>query len=122
MEPERIGAIRAELEGSFGPQAIVYKATADGRHLFKIERVPLPPGCNPPATEALLVYPPGSDTPEIYARQGIVLPNGAAPKNTYPTVIEGEAWMKWSAQWSWNSSESITVNLMRKIWRFRWGE
>jgi hypothetical protein len=120
MENPRYELIEVELKGDFGSDNVDAKTLPDGRRLFRLRNVHLPQGCKPEAARVLLVYANPSAVPEILAEPGILLPNGNVPRNLNSTSYDGEAWVTFSAQWSWDGSQSIERNVRRRIWRFGW--
>lgn len=118
MVDTEFGQVEAELKRDFGPENVNGKRLGDRRQVFRLISVGLPEGCMPGASDVLLVYSAPSTTPDILVSQVPTLPNGRTPKNVNPTTIDGEPWFNYSVQWTWNPSESIWRNVMRKLLRF----
>ncbi len=78
----------------------------------KIAAVALPDGCNPQSTPVLLVVRLGQATPEIYVKPGIKLANGRDPRSTSVVAIEGESWMQFSYQLSWDPNQHTIVQFI----------
>lgn len=111
--------VRGELERFFGDGGSVSeKVLPDGTVLFKVEKVRPPRGCSPDRVNALLAYPPGAGTPKVAVSQGLRLPNGATPTSTSNTLIDGEPWMDFSANYPYNPSESAALYILGKLNRF----
>lgn len=78
----------------------------------RIESVSLPQGCNPESTPVLLVLRPGQPKPEIYVKPGAKLPNGRDPRSTIVVAIEGETWLQFSYQLSWDPNQHSLVQFI----------
>ena len=106
------------MAAAFGEGSVTNRVLPDGRTIFLIRGVDLPPGCAPSSTDVLLVYgnPPGA--PELYVRQGIKARNGVTPRNAYPETIDGEPWMRFSSSQSYEPGKPLSSFVYGRIARF----
>jgi hypothetical protein len=118
MDDATRAAIGSEVSAAFRGHAVVDKALQDGRVAYKVEGVPLPPGCKPERSDVLLVYNSRTEPPTMYVRDSIVLRNGAVPRNLTPTQIDGELWYQFSANYSYDNSKPVSVYVYGRLGRF----
>lgn len=102
MTEEVLKAEVAALRELYG-ELSVCKATG-GATLVKLHEAPLPKGCSPARTPVLLVVPPGQGKPVLHVKPGVKLPNGAAPRSTSVVAIEGEEWLQFSYNVTWDEN------------------
>ena len=119
MQPEAFARPRSQLVDYFGEDRVSEKHLPDGRHVFRIAGVPLPAGCVPSSTPVLLVYTDPQGAPEVLVKPEIRLAGGKVPRNMNPLTVDGEPWSSFSANCPWNPSESVSIYMLRRIWRFR---
>lgn len=119
MAPDPYTTQRAQLVEFFGQGRISEKSLPDGRHVFKVADVPLPPGCRPVTTAVHVVYGSPGGPPEVLVTPGIVLASGRVPRNLNPLTVDGEACASFSANLPWAPDMSVGLYVMRRIWRFR---
>jgi len=119
MASDAFSTPRAQLLDFFGADRVSEKQLADGRYVFRIKDVPLPPGCRPGTTPVLVVYSNPAATPEVFVDQGIILATGKAPRNMNRQTVDGEALASFSANYPWNPAEGVSLYVMRRLWRFR---
>jgi hypothetical protein len=98
-----------ELKDAFGA---VTKVTApSGETYFRIESAKLPKGCKPAATPVLLVVN-GEARPRCYVKPGIKVPNGVDPRSTSTVELQGEAWLQFSYNFSWEWTTHTLVQFV----------
>jgi hypothetical protein len=118
MEDFKRKAILDDLAGFFGSQRVAVKTLPDGKVAFRIDFVPLPPGCSPPDTTVLLQYGNESEPPQVLVKQGIKLKTGAIPRSTSALTVDGEPWISFSANFAYDSSRSVVQYVLGKLGRF----
>jgi hypothetical protein len=87
-------------------------ATNSSATFVRIESVSLPRGCTPDATPLLLVLKIGQARPEIYVKPGIKLANGMDPRSISVVAIEGESWLQFSYQFTWDPNQHTLVQFI----------
>ena len=118
MDDLKRKAILDDLADFFGSERLKVKTLSDGKVAFRIDSVPLPPGCSPPVTAVLLVHGSESEPPQVLVQQGIMLKTGAMPRSTSPMTVDGEPWMSFSANFPYNSSHPAARYVLGKLGRF----
>jgi hypothetical protein len=117
MTPEALEAGIAELKAVYGGTSIA--RPAGGATLVRIEQAPLPKGCKPSTTPALLVIQPAGGRPAFYVKPGIRLSNGREPRSTSVVSVEGEAWLQFSYNFPWDeNSHSLVQFVAASLQRF----
>lgn len=108
-----------ELKAAYGA---IQQATTDEQTLVRIERVPLPSGCQPPESTGILVLGQGQ-RPQFYLKPGIRLANGVIPRSTSSVQIAGEEWLQFSFTFVWDESTSTLLQFVEaSLRRFAKGE
>ena len=79
---------------------------------LQIDSVSLPKGCTPQMTPLLLVLRNGQARPEIYVKPGIKLANGRDPRSINVVTVEGESWLQFSYQFTWNPNQHGLVQFI----------
>ena len=114
MDPDEVKA----LGGVFG--AVDVAQASDGRQLVRLERAALPRGCTPPETPVLLACSPNDPRPHVYVKPGIRLPDGTDPRSTSTISVDGEAWLQFSYNITWDPTRHTLVQLVQgALIRFR---
>ena len=90
---------------------------ATGQTLIRLEEVALPQGCTP-ATTPVLVVCDGQPRPQIYVKPGIKVPNGAEPRSTSRVQVEGEEWLQFSYNFSYDERHSLVQFIGAALRRF----
>lgn len=109
MSDEHFEQNVSDLKKAFGDVATT--TAADGRRLVKIKEVELPRGCKPGTTPMMVVLQNGA-RPVVYAKPGITLANGAAPRSTSNVAVEGETWLQFSYNFPWDENSHTLVQFV----------
>jgi hypothetical protein len=109
MTVETLTEDLAEVKEQYGDVKITENSSAT---LVRIDSVDLPLGCQPKASPVLMLIKPGQPRPEIYVKSGIRVPNGIVPRSTSDVSIEGESWMQFSYQFSWDGDQHSLVQFI----------
>jgi hypothetical protein len=118
MDDAARASLRARIEGAFQGYSVKEKSLQDGRVAYRIEGLPLPPGCKPPFTDVLLVYGSPVEPPAFYIKDQVTLRNGSTPKNMTQTQVDGEPWVQYSANYPFDSSKTISSYVYGRLGRF----
>lgn len=93
-----------ELQTLYGKDNVTTKVV-DTTTLVRIKSAKLPLGCKPEKTDVLLAFTQQQDTPtKRYVKENVKLPNGNAPRNLNPTMVDGETWYDFSYAFQWNQA------------------
>jgi hypothetical protein len=105
-----------ELKQVYG--AVTTVTAPSSQTLLRFTAVPLPGGCRPNTTPALLVLK-GQERPQFYVTSGIKVPNGIDPRSTGIVQVEGEAWLQFSYTFPWEwSSHTLVQFVAASLQRF----
>ena len=110
MTEEALKAEIAGLKQDYG--AVSVCKSSGGGTLVRMTEAPLPNGCAPPITPALLVIQAAGGKPALYVKPNIKLPNGASPRSTSVVAIEGEEWLQFSYNVSWDENVHSLVQFV----------
>jgi len=97
------------LKETYGEMSIA--KPAGGATLIRISDAPLPKGCTPSSTPALLVIP-GQGRPVLYVKPKLKLSNGVEPRSTSVVTVEGEEWMQFSYNFPWDENTNSLVQFV----------
>ncbi len=100
MTQEIVDRLAAELKAAF-PDA---KVARDGTQtLVRIPSVSFPNGCQPTASEALVVLDPQA-APQLYLKVIPTRSDGGIPRSTGTTAVAGESWCTFSFNLQWDEN------------------
>lgn len=100
MTQETIVRLVSELKVAF-PGA---RTAGDGAQtLVRLPSVPFPRGCQPAASEALVVLDPQA-APQLHLKVIPSRPDGGRPRSTGTTTVAGESWCTFSFNMQWDES------------------
>jgi hypothetical protein len=105
MDAATITTAVEELRAAYGERVRV--AQDGARTLVRLDGVGVPAGCQPAASEFLLLFEPGAAKPQHFVRPGQTLSNGKAPKNSSTVAIAGESWMTFSYNIPYRDGDSL---------------
>ena len=109
MTEETLNTETASLKEMYGD--VSFSRTAAGATLIRISDAPLPKGCNPSSTPTLLVVQ-GQGRPALYVKPKIILSNGVTPRSTSSVSVEGEEWMQFSYNFTWDENSHSLVQFV----------
>jgi hypothetical protein len=85
--------------------------------LVRLRRVHLPSGCQPPATEAVVVLDPGQPKPRLLIKARPKTPAGVEPRNVNPETIGGEGWYGFSFNLVWDAARHTAAQFVEGMLR-----
>lgn len=115
MTQETIDRLAAELKAAF-PGA---KTAREGTQtLVRLPAVPFPQGCQPAASEALVVLDPQAG-PQLHLKVIPTRADGGTPRSTGTTMVAGESWCTFSFNVRWDekrhSGEQFVLGKLRRF-------
>ena len=99
MTLQTISRIAEELSQEYRGTATAKEGSAT---LVRLSKIMFPDGCQPAATEALVLLDTNRDKPLLLLKALPTLKNGTKPRSTGTATAAGESWTTFSFNQPWN--------------------